>query len=95
MTDIPARNRAVKALLIKTYGKDCGISVTAGRGTAYHWIEIRFATTPQVLQESYARATDIIEGLIRAAGIKVHTYCSDGDYEGTCIDLHIQRKPRP
>lgn len=89
-TNIPARNRSVKKLLVKTYGKEAGISVRAGNGTAYHWIVITMLDAPASLRVAYGEACDALCALIRANGLDVSTYASDGDYTGDCLELYLR-----
>lgn len=86
---VPERNRAIKTLLIRTYGKEAGISVRAGRGTAYHWIEIKIAVSPASLRVSYGEACAKLVNQIRANGLHVSTYSSDGDFTGDCLSLTL------
>lgn len=92
--NVPERNRAVKKLLQATYG-GCAISVKAGNGTAYHWIEIEFKRMPEELRSVKGNARDdVVTKLIRANGIHISTYVSDGDYTGDCISVKFPRENR-
>lgn len=91
--NVPERNRAVKALLVRTYG--VGVSVKAGRGTAYHWIDVEFFRMPDELRSlDGIKRDDAITNLIRANGIHVGTFNSDGDYTGDCIEVKFPREDR-
>jgi hypothetical protein len=88
--NVPERNRAIKRLLIRTYGKQAGISVRAGSGTAYHWVEIVMTDAPASLRIAYGQACDALCALIRANGIDISTFASDGDYTGDCLTLTLK-----
>lgn len=95
--DVPARNRAVKRLLQLTY-PDVKISVKAGNGTAYHWIDITFdKRVDQPKGMMHNRFEDAIEDLIVGAGIYVSSYPAD-DYGGgrmnRCIVIHMPHEVR-
>lgn len=94
MVDIPSRNRAVKALLEKTYGKGCA-SVTAGTGTAYRWVNIKFKTVPEALRlPTYNQVHAVIDALILGAGIELSTYSASdmgGDEKNTCVAITMPR----
>lgn len=92
---IPDRNRAVKALLLRTY-PGVGLSVKAGSGTAHHWIMIEFyrkvENPPGMLHN---QVHDAIVDLIVSAGIHVHTYVGDGEYKGKCISTTMPHTGSP
>lgn len=87
--DVPERNKRVKQLLERTYlvrghGQTAPlcpgvkISVTAGKGSAYHWIEIKFdKRVPNPLGMLHNRVEEAIADLIIGAGIEVSTYPRD------------------
>jgi len=99
--DVKARNRRVKQLLEQTYllratnanaplCPGVKISVTAGRGTAYHWINIEFdKRVPLPAGMMHNRVEEAIEDLIIGAGIYVSTYVGDGEYTGKCISIRM------
>lgn len=97
--NVPERNKRVKKLLEETYlrrqdgaaAPQCHgvkISVTAGKGTAYRWIEIRFSAHVDVTDAE-------IEALIVGAGIYVSYFNrSDDDQDFgklPCISIHNPR----
>lgn len=104
IVDVPARNRAVKKLLEQTYlvrAHDAPaplcpgvkISVTAGTGTAYHWINVTFSKrVPLPPGMNHNSVEDAITDLIIGAGIHISTYNSDGDYTGRCIAIKVPHK---
>lgn len=89
--NVPERNRAIKKLLVHTYG--VGVGVKAGRGTAYHWIEVEFFRMPDELRHysNGFKRGEIVTKLIRDNGIHVSTYSGDGDYTGDCIEVKFPR----
>lgn len=89
---IPERNRAVKALLQRTY-PGVNISVRAGRGTAHHWIDIEFFRLPDELRGlSNPRVCDLLTKLIRDNDLHVSTYAGDGQSGGgDCLDVRLPR----
>lgn len=99
MTDVPERNRAIKKLLETTYGKGC-VSVRAGNGTAYRWVDITFKTTPDALKPfcgKYHPIQHTIETLIRGAGIELSYYNADdmgGRDMNACVNITMPREVR-
>lgn len=99
MINVPERNRAVKKLLEATYGKGC-VSVRAGNGSAYLWIEITFKTTPDALKSfTWHSIMNTIEMLLRANSIEFSTFPADdagrpefGKY--SCINITMPPIPR-
>jgi hypothetical protein len=91
---INERNKAVKKLLVATYG-GVNISVRAGTGTARHWIHIEFMRMPEELRscKNGLERASRVQALIEAAGIFIHTYSSDGDYTGKCIETTVRGVP--
>lgn len=96
--DVPARNRAVKELLKQTY-PGTTVRVTAGKGTAYHWIYIffggRVGNPPGM---THNRVDDAIADLIVGAGIHVFQFNrSDDDRDMgklPCITITMPRTPQ-
>jgi hypothetical protein len=90
---VPERNRAIKKLLEKTYGKGCA-SVRAGDGTAYRWVQINFFEKPEALRKApYGHMVDALETLIRGAGIYLSTFPDDmGGPPHTCLALSFKAK---
>jgi hypothetical protein len=88
---IPERNRAIKDLLKKTY-HGAKISVRGGTGTAYHWVHIEFLSMPEELKPcaNGVERHKHVEAVIDGAGIYIHTYTSDGDYQGRCIEISVR-----
>lgn len=85
--DVPERNKQVKALLKRTF-PSVPISVKAGRGTAYHWIEITFGVR-------VPSSTKAIEDLIIGSGIRFSTYPGDGfSGGGNCIAVTMPREEK-
>lgn len=91
---VPERNRAIKKLLEATYGKGC-VSVKAGNGTAYHWVEIKFINSvPEALIVASGRYGDLcgkLEALIRDAGIYLSSWTDDMGDDRTCISITMPR----
>lgn len=96
MITVPERNRAIKKLLETTYGKGC-VSVTAGNGSAYRWVEIKFKTTPEALKPFCGKFHPIhhaIETLITGAGIELSHYNADdmgGSDMRACVNITMPR----
>lgn len=74
---VPERNRKIKRLLQQTY-PGVPISVTAGSGTAYRWVNITFrkkvGNPPGMLHNN---VNDAIIDLIVSAGIYIATFPRD------------------
>ena len=64
-------------------------------GTAYHWVYIEFLSMPEELKPftNGNQRSAHVEGTIDAAGIHIHTYSSDGDYTGRCIEIKVRGVP--
>ncbi len=91
---VPERNRKVKKLLETTYGKGT-VRVSAGNGTAYHWMDITFLSRPQAFDGlGYGEQIGALVKLIEDAGLHVARYTGDGDYEGVCISLRMPQAVR-
>lgn len=90
VTAVPERNRAVKALLEKTYGKGC-VSVRADRGTAYHWIAIEFVKKPEaLLGQTYGQTIAAIEAMLDENNIYYSTYADDMGGDHSCISVRYR-----
>lgn len=92
--NVPARNRAVKKLLETTF-PGVGVRVHAGRGTAYHWIEIEFdqrVGLPAGMLHN--RVEEAIEDLIVGAGIHVSTYVNSDGWPGggKCVSIRMPHR---
>lgn len=91
---VPERNRAIKKLLQATYG-GVNISVRAGTGTAYHWVDIDFMRMPEELRpfkNGKLREAHVL-AVIDNAGIHISTFSGDGEYTGRCITIKVRGVP--
>lgn len=96
--NVPERNRAIKRLLQEKFPL-IAISVKAGNGTAYHWVNVRFARRPDpmpVVDDINGKNfADHIAGLIRAADIHLSEFPRDDagrDYGMLpCLNVDLPR----
>ena len=91
--NVPARNRAAKALLERTYDMKGDVTVRAGAGTSRHWIKITFWKMPDDLAgKNYGDQIAEIEKLLNDNDIQFSTYShDDGQGASSCIDLNFPR----
>lgn len=96
MIDVAKRNRAIKTLLEATYGKG-NVRVTAGNGTARHWVYIKFSVVPNdptFTHGNYSQISRALETIIRSAGIEVSDFPADdmgGDGRLPCMTVSTPR----
>lgn len=97
---VPERNKRVKKLLQAEF-PGINISVTAGNGTAYHWIYITFPRRPDPMPkfpEGVKSFDDYIANLIVKAGIKISTFPRDDAGrpfgELPCINVRLPHEAR-
>jgi hypothetical protein len=81
MIDMKARNREIKTLLERDYGKG-QVSVTGNRGTAYGWVDV-YIKRPAPCENG--RAETIRQ--ILAAGIELGRY--EGAF-GQHYEIHVR-----
>ena len=83
--NIAQRNRALKALLEKTYVRG-NVRVRGSTGTAYGWVRVKITTPlayearPTAWQEEYAR----VERLVREAGVEMYHF---SEWRTPCMNI--------
>lgn len=85
------RNRAIKTVLGKLYGRD-KVRVRGGRGTSYGWAHIYIDLQPRDPEQSRQWHKAAFEAMT-AAGITFGTYYIDDGYgtEAKSYSLHFER----
>ncbi len=93
MTDIAARNRAIKKTLELAFGRG-KVSLRGSRGTAYGWVSVNIDWTPRDVEQR-GEMTEQVNKLLDAAGLlkEIGTYGYDdpgSDYGyGTRMSLNF------
>lgn len=89
--DVAARNRLIKQILVKEYGKG-NVTVRGSRGTAYGWVSVEVRT-----ELNRTELTAQVWALLEAAGlgqeIGTYGYNDPGSDYGYGRRIHIDPAP--